>query len=86
MTVKQLYKKYKDYSIMLFGIPLEKPSTPFSHLPTDIKKLEKYIVKEMKIEDKKITTMNFDITLNYKGQTNYRGSIYAYVVKEEEVD
>ena len=80
MTVKELYRKYKGYSIMLFGIPLEKPSTPFSCLPINSKELDKYIVKDMKIETEEITTMDFDETLNYKGQTNYKGSIYAYVV------
>lgn len=82
MRVKELYKKYKDYSIMLFGLPLEKPSTPFSCLPMDMKKLNEYIVTDMRVKEEEVTSMDFDIRLNYKGQTKYKGTIYAYVTKE----
>lgn len=82
MKVKELYKKYKGYSIMLFGLPLEKPSTPFSCLPMDMKKLNEYIVKDIKIKEQEFNTINYDIRLNYKGQTKYKGTIHAYVVKE----
>lgn len=82
MKVKELYKKYKDYSIMLFGLPLEKPSTPFSCLPMNMKVLNEYVVKDIKIKDQELTTMDFDMSLKYKGSTKYKGTVYAYVVKE----
>lgn len=37
MKVKELYKKYKDYNIVLFGKPLDKPTIPFTFLPNDRK-------------------------------------------------
>ena len=81
MNVKELYKKYKGYSIMLFGLPLEKPSTPFSCLPMDIKKLDTYIVKDLKIKEQEFSTTDFDLKLHYKGTTKFKGIIKAYVVK-----
>jgi len=82
MKVKELYKKYKGYSIMLFGLPLEKPSTPFSCLPMNMKVLNEYVVKDIKIKEEELTTIDFDMALNYKGNTKFKGTIYAYVGKE----
>lgn len=82
MKVKELYKKYKGYSIMLFGLPLEKPSTPFSCLPMNMKVLNEYVVKDIKIKEEELTTIDFDMALNYKGNTKFKGTIYAYVAKE----
>lgn len=82
MKVKELYKKYKEYSIMLFGLPLEKPSTPFSCLPMNMKVLNEYVVKDIKIKEEELTTIDFDMSLNYKGNTKFKGTIYAYVGKE----
>ena len=82
MKVKELYKKYKDYSIMLFGLPLEKPSTPFSCLPMNMKVLNEYVVKDIKIKDENREVLNFDMSLKFKGKQKYKGTIYAYVGKE----
>lgn len=83
MKVKELYKKYVDYNIMLFGRPLSIQTIPFSCLPLDIKKLDKYIVKDMKIENKEYNELNFNLKgLKFIGKTHKKGIIKAYVVKE----
>ena len=82
MNVKELYNKYKNYDIMLFGKPLNKQTTPFSCLPTNIKQLNSYIVKDIKIENESIETWNFNMDMKFIGKQKYKGTIYAYVVKE----
>ena len=82
MKVKQLYQKYKDYDIMLFGKPLDKQSTPFSCLPLNMKQLNEYVVKDIKIENEQVEALNFDMSLKFKGNQKYRGTVYAYVRKE----
>ena len=82
MKVKQLYQKYKDYDIMLFGKPLDKQTTPFSCLPIDMKQLNEYVVKDIKIENEQVEALNFDMSLKFKGNQKYKGTIYAHVVKE----
>ena len=82
MKVKQLYQKYKDYDIMLFGKPLDKQTTPFSCLPADMKQLNEYVVIDIKIEDENVEALNFDMSLKFKGKQKYKGTIYAYVGKE----
>lgn len=82
MKVKQLYQKYKDYDIMLFGKPLDKQTTPFSCLPVNMKQLNEYVVKDIKIENEQLEALNFDMSLKFKGKQKYKGTIYAYVGKE----
>ena len=82
MKVKELYRKYKSYDILLFGKPLDKQTTPFSCLPTNMKQLNEYIVKDIKIKDEEVEVLNFDISMKFKGSQKYKGTIYAYVVKE----
>lgn len=82
MKVKQLYQKYKDYDILLFGKPLDKQTTPFSCLPVNMKQLNEYVVKDIKIENEQLEALNFDMSLKFKGKQKYKGTIYAYVGKE----
>lgn len=79
MTVKQLYRKYKGYDIMIFGVPLDKPSTPFTRLPKD-KKLDDCIVKDIKIDTTKVKAQCFGLNLDYKGIKEYKGTVYVYVI------
>ena len=82
MKVKQLYQKYKNYDILLFGKPLDKQTTPFSCLPVNMKQLNEYVVKDIKIENEQVEALNFDMSLKFKGKQKYKGTIYAYVGKE----
>lgn len=82
MKVKQLYQKYKNYDILLFGKPLDKQTTPFSCLPVNMKQLNEYVVKDIKIENEQLEALNFDMSLKFKGKQKYKGTIYAYVGKE----
>lgn len=84
MTVKELYKKYNNYDIMLFGKPLERKTTPFSFLPFDRKELMNLEVKDIKIEEKEFESPRFSFPdLKYKGTDHYKGKVYAYCVKGE---
>lgn len=78
ITVKELYKKYKGYNIMLFGVSLKKPSTPFTRLPKN-KKLDDCIVQELKVEEEKVESLSFSLDLKYKGKAEYKGTVCAYV-------
>lgn len=79
MKVKEVYNKYKDYCIYVYGKPLEnrKYMTPFSYLPmnTDLGKLE---VKDMIIEDNEIEISSFNLKMQFKGKVKYKGIIYIY--------
>ena len=78
MKVKELYKRYKDYHIMLFGAPLKEPSTPFTRLPKN-KKLDDCTVVELKVKEEKVKMQSFSLNLKYKGTEEYKGTVYAYV-------
>lgn len=80
MTVKELYKKYKDYTIMLFGVPLAKKSvtTPFTRLPKN-KNLDDCIVVELEVCEEPVDVHSFDIELNYIGTEKTRGNVYAHI-------
>lgn len=84
MKVKDLYNKYKDYNILLFGKPLEKQTIPFSFLPYDKKELMNMEVVELKVEDKPFDSPRFGFTgLKYKGTDHYKGHVMAYCKGEE---
>ena len=84
MTVKELYKKYNGYDIVLFGRPLEKPTIPFSFLPFDKKELNNMIVKDYKVKEKPFDSPVFSFKdLKYKKTEHYKGTVSAYCVKGE---
>lgn len=51
MKVKEFLKKYKDYSIELFGRPLDQKTIPYTFLPKD-KDLEECDVVDFEITEK----------------------------------
>jgi len=83
MKVKELYKKYKDYDILLFGRPLEKETIPFSFLPYDRKELMNMEVIDIKVEEKEFDSPIYSFPdLKYKGTDHYKGHVMAYCKKE----
>lgn len=75
MLVKDLYKKYdKDYTIMLFGRPLDENTIPFTLLPKG-KNLNECEVVEYRVIDKKHETY----ILIKKEKENIKGYVYAYI-------
>ena len=84
MKVKELYKQYKDYNIVLFGKPLDKPTIPFTFLPNDRKERMQMEVVEIKIEEKPFDSPVFSFKdLKYKKTEHYKGTVSAYCIKEE---
>lgn len=84
MTVKELYKRYKGYNIVLFGKPLEKPTTPFTYLPLNQKELYDMVVKDYKVKEKPFDSPVFSFKdLKYKKTEHYKGTVSAYCVKGE---
>ena len=51
MKYKKLKKQYKDYSIEVYGKPLDKPTIPFTFLPKD-KSLDECEVVDYKVEER----------------------------------
>lgn len=83
MTVKELYKKYKDYNIMLFGKPLEYPTIPFTFLPSKKSERENMIVKDLRIEEKEYMQYGVKFsTMKPIKPYKVKGTIMAYCVKE----
>lgn len=79
MKVKDLFKKYKDYSFEVYGRPLNQKTIPYTLLPRD-KKLEDCDVIEMVIEDKEFTTIGVSFkTMKPLKPTKYKGRIRVYV-------
>lgn len=84
MTVKELYKKYNGYDIVLFGRPLKKKTIPFAFLPINQKELYSMVVKDYKVKEKPFDCTVFDFEdLKHKRIEHYKGSVYAYCVKGE---
>lgn len=79
MKVKDIYKKYKDYHIYVYGRPLEnrKYMTPFSYIPLNAN-LDELEVLDFIVEDKEIEIQNFSMNLKYKGKEKYKGRVYVY--------
>ena len=87
MKVKDLYKKYKDYNIQLFGKPLDRETIPFSFLPFDRKELMNMEVMDIKVEEKPFDSPRFGFPdLKFKGNDHYKGHVLAYCVKPEKVE
>lgn len=85
MKVKDLYKKYKGYDILLFGRPLEKQTIPFTFLPLDKRERDNMDVKDIKVEDDPFDAPRFGFPdLKYKGTDHYKGHVYVYCVKPDD--
>ena len=80
MKIKELYIKYCDYDILVFGVPLDKCNrcTPFTRLPKD-KKLEDCEVQDIKIEEEPKIAYDFDKNFRFRGISRTKGTVYAYV-------
>lgn len=78
MKVRDLYKNYKGYSIMLFGEPLLIKSIPFTHLPKN-KDIDECEVIDYKVIDKEHDAQSFDLNLKHKESNNIKGYIKAYI-------
>ena len=78
MKVRDLYKNYKGYSIMLFGEPLLIESIPFTHLPKN-KDIDDCEVIDYKVTNKEHDTQSFDLNLKHKESNNIKGYIKAYI-------
>lgn len=88
MTYKELGKKYKGYSIIAYGKPLDNKEhmTPFSYC-YDIRNWDKAIVLDYQVEeyDKPHAVMSFSLNgMKHTGTGYVIGVVYAYVKKGEE--
>lgn len=79
MKVKDVYEKYKGYSIYIYGRPLEYKEymTPFSYLPmnTDLGELE---VLDIIIDNGEIEITTLTLDLKFKGKEKFKGRIFVY--------
>lgn len=83
MKLKELYRIYKDYDIVVFGKSLEEMqhTIPFTFLPRD-KELKECMVVDYKVEKKPQDLPCFKFTS--KGIKHYKtkhieGNVYVYV-------
>lgn len=79
MKVKDLYKKYKDYNIRLYGRPLDKPTIPFSYLPMSKKEQMEMEVVDMRIKEKEQTITGVHFNNMKKFTQIIKGTIDAYI-------
>lgn len=78
MQVRELYKRYEGYTIMLFGKPLSMETIPFTHLPKN-KNINDCEVIDYQVLEREHTTRSFDLGLRDKGNNNIKGYIKAYI-------
>lgn len=79
MVLKELYKVYKDYNIVVFGRPLNQKTIPFTFLPKD-KELMDCEVVEKKIEEKEYIERGVKFaTMKPTKPIKRKGTIYVYV-------
>lgn len=79
MKVKEFFKKYANYSIELYGRPLENLTIPFTHLPRD-KKLEECDVIDYVVEEKEHKVHHYNLREQKWSKTETRkGYARAYV-------
>ena len=81
MKLKELYKHYKGYNIIVFGRPLEQETIPFTFLPRD-KELMDCEVMDFRVEEKEKDIPHFKLTnegiKHYKTE-HIQGNVYVYV-------
>lgn len=81
MKLRELYRIYDGYHIIVFGRPLNQPTTPFTMLPRN-KELMECRVMDYKVERKEQDIPCFKLTT--KGIKHYKtdhilGNVYVYV-------
>lgn len=81
MKVKELRKKYKDYTIELYGKPLDREMIPYSYLP--ICNLENYNVIEIKVINKKHKEISFNLKTKSQKTKELKGFVQAYIKGDE---
>lgn len=84
MTVKELFKKYKGYNIMVFGRPLKEQTTPYTFLPHGAE-LESCLVKDMEVKEGKEEYYEFGFNGLLK-KKYYKGVVKAYAVRPNETE
>lgn len=81
MSFKELTKKYKDYHVIAFGVPLKDKyhCTPFTRLPRD-KELDECEVVEYEVEEKEVTIYGVHFaTMKPIKPYKIKGHVYCYV-------
>lgn len=78
MKVKELWKKYKDYSFELYGRPLDQRTIPYTFLPTD-KELGECEVVDCEVQEKEHEQYHFGMDGKYKTTEHLKGYVRAYV-------
>lgn len=79
MTFKDLKRKYKDYSIEVFGRPLDQKTIPFTFLPKD-KPLEECEIVDMIVEEKEHIEYGFSFnTMKPIKPKKIKGYVRVYV-------
>lgn len=78
MTVKELRQKYRGYMILLFGRPLDEPTTPFTLLPRG-KDLDDCVVADYEVKVKPHEAISLGLDLRGRGKIRYEGTVRAYV-------
>ena len=81
MKLKELYKHYKGYDIVVFGRPLKQKTIPFTLLPKG-KPLMECEVVDFRVEEKEKEIPHFKLTdegiKHYKTE-HIKGNVYVYV-------
>jgi len=79
--LKDIYKEYKNYDVIVFGKPLEEKTIPFTFLPKD-KELMECDVIDYKVEKKEQNIPHFKLTnkgIKYYKTEHILGNVYVYV-------
>lgn len=81
MKLKEFYKKYKGYNIIVFGVSLNQMQscTPFTRLPKD-KPLMECEAAEWQVEDKPYIEQGISFaTMKPTKPIKKKGHVYVYV-------
>ncbi len=78
MKLKELYKKYRGYDIVVFGKGFDTPTIPFTMLPKD-KPLMECEVADMRIEHKEYKQPVCNLDGSLKRVDNMKGKIEVVV-------
>lgn len=79
MKLKELYKKYGEYNIVVFGKPLKQKTIPFTFLPQDKPLMECEVIELQKKEKPYIEYGVSFTTMKSTKPIERKGHIYVYV-------
>ena len=79
MKLKELYKKYSEYNIVVFGKPLKQKTIPFTFLPQDKPLMECEVIEFKKKEKPYIEYGVSFTTMKPTKPIERKGHIYVYV-------